>query len=232
MKRLLVLAAAMTVAVVPLALLTGFTTSEQQFRGTVYLGMDTPLTGPQAIVGQGDREAINALVRYWNNRGGINRRRVVVDVLDNASNPSQGVQNVQRFTSDSKYVAILGSGNAAAAVATAPLATEARIPFVALSPPTTLVAPPRPFVYVALPTSRLYAYSMAQYLKSLGVRRVALMGDNGGFGRDGVAQVQALARAYGFVGLLEGLAGVGALTPAAASSARASTYRRAERRLR
>jgi len=62
--------------------------------------MDTPLTGPQAIVGQGDREAVLALVRYWNNRGGIKGRRIVVDVLDNASNPSQAVQNVQRFVSD------------------------------------------------------------------------------------------------------------------------------------
>ena len=160
--------------------------------------MDAPLTGPQAIVGQGDRETVLALVRYWNARGGINGRRLVVDILDNASNPSQGVQNVQRFASDPKYVGILGSGNAAAAVATAPLATAAQIPFLALSPPTTLVAPPRPYVFVALPTSRLYAYSMAQYLKTLGVRRIALIGDNGGFGRDGVAQVQTLAQRYGF----------------------------------
>jgi branched-chain amino acid transport system substrate-binding protein len=198
MKRLLIPAATVTAAVVSLFLLTGFTTGAQQFRGTVYLGMDTPLTGPQAIVGQGDREAINALVTYWNGRGGINKRRLVVDMLDNASNPSQAVQNVQRFTSDPKYVGILGSGNAAAAVATAPLATEARIPFLALSPPTILVAPPRPYVYIALPTSRLFAYSMAQYLRSLGIQRIALMGDNGGFGRDGVAQVNALAKAYGF----------------------------------
>jgi branched-chain amino acid transport system substrate-binding protein len=198
MRRLLVLAAVVT-AVASVLALTGFTSGQQQFRGTVYIGMDTPLTGPQAIVGQGDREAVNALVRYWNRQGGINRRRVVVDVLDNASNPSQAVQNVQRFVADRKYVAILGSGNAAAAVATAPLATEGRIPFLALSPPTPLVAPAaRPYVYVALPTSRLYAYSMARYLRSLGVRRIALMGDNGGFGRDGVGQVQALARAYGF----------------------------------
>jgi branched-chain amino acid transport system substrate-binding protein len=198
MKRLLVLAAAVAGLCVGVLVLSGFTTGKQQFQGTVYIGMDAPLTGPQAVVGQGDREAINALVTYWNRRGGINKRRVVVDILDNASNPSQGVQNVQRFVADSKYVAILGSGNAAAAVATAPLATAGRIPFVALSPPTTLVSPPRPYVYVALPTSRLYAYSMARYLKSLGVRRIALMGDNGGFGRDGVAQVEALARAYGF----------------------------------
>ena len=196
MKRVLVLVA---IAAVALMALAGASAGEQQFRGTVYLGMDTPLTGPQAIVGQGDREAVLKLVRYWNNRGGINRRRLVVDISDNASNPSQAVQNVQRFVSDSKYVGILGSGNAAAAVATAPLATAGRIPFLALSPPTPLVSPAtRPYVYVALPTSRLYAYSMARYLKSLGIRRIALMGDNGGFGRDGVGQVKALARAYGF----------------------------------
>jgi len=197
MKRPLVLAATVTVACLAVLVLAGFTARSEQ-TGTVYLGMDTPLTGAQAVVGQGDREAVLALVRYWNNRGGIKGRRIVVDVLDNASNPSQAVQNVQRFASDSKYVGILGSGNAAAAVATAPLATEAQIPFLALSPPTPLVVPPRPYVYVALPTSRLYAYSMAQYLKTLGIRRIALMGDNGGFGRDGVGQVKALARAYGF----------------------------------
>ncbi len=194
MKRVLALVATVPVA---LMVLTGFSSGPQQ-APTVHIAMDAPLTGPQAIVGQGDREAVNALVRFWNRRGGIKGRRIVVDILDNASNPSQAVQNVQRFVGDSKYVAILGSGNAAAAVATAPLATEARIPFLALSPPTPLVAPPRPYVYVALPTARLYAYSMAQYLRSLGIRKIALIGDNGGFGRDGTAQVQALARAYGF----------------------------------
>ena len=194
MKRVLVLVA---IAAVALMALTGASAGEQQ-SGTVYVGMDTPLTGPQAIVGQGDREAVLKLVRYWNNRGGIKGRRLVVDILDNASNPSQAVQNVQRFVNDSKYVGILGSGNAAAAVATAPLATAGRIPFLALSPPTPLVTPARPYIYIALPTSRLYAYSMAQYLKSLGITRIALMGDNGGFGRDGVAQVKALATSYGF----------------------------------
>ena len=194
MKKVLALLAILA----GVAVLAGVTTGSAATRGTVYIGMDTPLTGARAIVGQGDRETVLALATYWNARGGINGRRLVVDVLDNASNPSQAVQNVQRFTSDSKYVAILGSGDAAAAIATAPLATQAQIPFLALSPPTTLVAPPRPYVFVALPTSRLYAYSMAQYLKRLGVQRIALMGDNGGFGRDGVGQVETLAKAYGF----------------------------------
>ena len=196
MRRLLVLATAVvaagSVALVP----AGFSTGQQA--RTVYIGMDAPLTGPQAIVGQGDREAVTALVRFWNRAGAFRNRQIQVDIRDNASNPSQAVQNVQSFVADSKYVAILGSGNAAAAVATAPLATAGQIPFLPLSPPTPLVVPPRPYVYVALPTGRLYAYSMAQYLKSLNIRRIAVIGDNGGFGRDGVAQVKTLARAYGF----------------------------------
>jgi branched-chain amino acid transport system substrate-binding protein len=198
MKRLLVLAAVVT-AVAGLLVLTGFASASGQQVRTVYIGMDTPLTGPRAIVGQGDREAVNALVRFWNRAGAFRNRRIQVDIRDNASSASQAVQNVQRFVADSKYVAILGSGDVAAAIASAPLATEGRIPFLALSPPAPLISPaPRPYVYVALPTDRLYAYSMARYLKTLGIQRIALIGDNGGFGRGGVAQVKALASAYGF----------------------------------
>jgi branched-chain amino acid transport system substrate-binding protein len=197
MRRLLVLGTAIAATCSAVLLLAASATGQQT--QIVYIGMDTPLTGPQAIVGQGDREAANALVRFWNRGGAFKNRRIQVDILDNASNPSQAVQNVQRFVADSKYVAILGSGNAAAAVATAPLATEGRIPFLALSPPTPLISPaPRQYVYVALPTDRLYAYSMARYLRTLNIQRIALIGDNGGFGRGGIAQVKALARAYGF----------------------------------
>jgi branched-chain amino acid transport system substrate-binding protein len=197
MRRLLVLGTAIAAMCSAVLLLAASATGQQT--QIVYIGMDAPLTGPQAVVGQGDREAVTALVRYWNRARAFKNRRIQVDVLDNASNPSQAVQNVQRFVADSKYVAILGSGNAAAAVATAPLATEGRIPFLALSPPTPLISPaPRPYVYVALPTDRLYAYSMARYLRTLNIQRIALIGDNGGFGRGGIAQVKALARAYGF----------------------------------
>jgi branched-chain amino acid transport system substrate-binding protein len=183
-------------AVVTLLTATAFTTGTGQ-TGTIYLGMDAPLTGPTQLVGQSDRQATLAIVNYWNARGGIKGRRVVVDILDNASNPSQAVQNVQKFIGDSKYVGILGSGNAAAAVATGAIASQARIPFIALSPPTQLVTPPQPFVYILSATARLYAYNEAAYLRKLGLRKIWLMGDNGGFGRDGPAQVEKLAGRYG-----------------------------------
>jgi len=195
-RRRTVPAAIMIVAALGVAVLAGFT-NRSTLSGTVYIGMDSPLTGAQQVVGQGDRETVQALVKYWNSHGGIKNRRVVVDILDDSSNPSQAVQNVQKFIGDSKYAAILGSGTAAAAVATGPIASQAKVPFIALSPPTTLVSPPQPYVYLAIPTSRLFAYNLAGYLRARGIKRVWLMGDNGGFGRDGPAQVQSLASRYG-----------------------------------
>ena len=194
-RRKLVAALAVVGATAALLVLTGFT--NQKSAGTIYFGMDAPLTGPTELVGQSDRQTMLAVVAYWNAHGGVKGNKVVVDVLDNASNPSQAVQNVQKFIGDSKYAAILGSGNAAAAVATGPIAGQAGVPFIALSPPTTLVEPPQPFAYVASPTARLYAYNEAAYLRKLKITRVWLMGDNGGFGRDGPAQVAKLANRYG-----------------------------------
>jgi branched-chain amino acid transport system substrate-binding protein len=193
-KTAVVVAAASVV--VSLVFASASATSTNQ-AGPIYVGMDAPLTGPTQLVGQSDRQAVEAVVAYWNARGGIKGRKVVVDILDNSSNPSQAVQNVQKFISDSKYVAILGSGNAAAAVATGAIASQARMPFIALSPPTQLVEPPQPYVYILSATARLYAYSEAAYLRKLGIKRVWLMGDNGGFGRDGPAQVSKLASKYG-----------------------------------
>ena len=183
-------------AVLALVFASASATSPSQ-ASAIYFGMDAPLTGPTQLVGQSDRQTVEAVVAYWNSRGGIKGRRVVVEVLDNASNPSQAVQNVQKFISDPKYVGIFGSGNAAAAVATGAIASQAGMPFIALSPPTTLVEPPQPYAYILTATARLYAYSEAAYLKSIGVKRVWLMGDNGGYGRDGPAQVSKLAKKYG-----------------------------------
>ena len=88
-------------AVIALVFVSASATSPSQ-AGPIYFGMDAPLTGPTQLVGQSDRQAVEAVVAYWNSRGGIRGRRVVVDVLDNASNPSQAVQNVQKFISDSQ----------------------------------------------------------------------------------------------------------------------------------
>jgi branched-chain amino acid transport system substrate-binding protein len=60
------------------------------------------------------------------------------------------------------------------------------------------VTPAKPYFFMTTATSRLFAYSMARQLRRQGIRRIAIMADNGGFGQEGLRNVKALARAYGF----------------------------------
>lgn len=182
------------------ALAAGFTsggrTSSQS--GPVYLAMDSPLTGALSFVGKDNREAVAATVAYVNARGGVRGRKIVVDYFDDASNPSQGVVNFQKIAADPKYLGVIGSGFSSVGLAVQPLVGQNRIPYISMASSAAQVTPSKPYYYMTTATSRLFAYAMAQYLRKIGVKRIALMGDNGGFGREGVANVKQLASRYGF----------------------------------
>jgi branched-chain amino acid transport system substrate-binding protein len=182
-----------------LAVTAGFTYApKQQFAGTVYLGMDAPLTGALSFVGVDNRQAVEQTVKWVNAHGGIKSRKLVVDVVDDGSNPSQGVINVQKFINDPKYLGIIGSGFSSVGLAAEPLAAQAHIPYISMASSAAQVTPAKPYVYMTTATSRLFAYAMARYLRKIGVKRIALMGDNGGFGREGTTNVEQLAKAFGF----------------------------------
>ena len=87
-------------------------------------------------------------------------RRVVVDILDDSSNPSQAVQNVAKFIGDSKYLGILGSGNAAAAVATGQSRARRRCRSSRCRRRRTSSRRRSP-TSTSYPTSRLFAYNLA-----------------------------------------------------------------------
>ena len=57
-------------AVVGLVFASASATSTSQ-AATIHFGMDAPLTGPTQLVGQSDRQAVEAVVAYWNAHGGI-----------------------------------------------------------------------------------------------------------------------------------------------------------------
>ena len=188
----------LAVAAVAVVVLTVVSAAAGQGRQPVELAMISPLTGPLSFVGQDNRAGVLAAVREINRQGGVRGRRINVTIFDDASNPSQGVVHMQRIASEDRYLAVIGSGFSSVGLAVAPIVAASRIPYISMASSAAQVTPAKPYYYMTTATSRLFAYSMAQQLRRLGIRRVALMADNGGFGQEGVRNVKELARAYGF----------------------------------
>lgn len=191
-RRALVLAAAL--AVVGVAAGTAGTASKPPVR----LAMISPLTGPLSFVGVDNRAGVLAAIREVNRKGGIKGRKIALDIYDDGSNPSQGVLHMQRIASDPRYLGVIGSGFSSVGLAVQPIVSQVGIPYISMASSAAQVTPAKPFYFMTTATSRLFAYSMAQYLRRIGVKRVAVMNDSGGFGREGQRNVRELARAFGF----------------------------------
>jgi branched-chain amino acid transport system substrate-binding protein len=166
--------------------------------GDVQLAMISPLTGPLSFVGVDNRAGVEAAIREINSRGGVKGRRIRLTIFDDGSNPSQGVVHMQRVAADSKFVGVIGSGFSSVGLAVQPIVDQQKIPYISMASSAAQVTPAKPYYYMTTATSRLFAYSMAIHLRKLKIRRIALMTDNGGFGREGERNVKELARRFGF----------------------------------
>jgi branched-chain amino acid transport system substrate-binding protein len=166
--------------------------------GEVHLAMISPLTGPLSFVGVDNRAGVEAAIREINARGGVRGRRIRLEIFDDNSQPSQGVIHMQRVAADDKFVGVIGSGFSSVGLAVAPIVERSKIPYISMASSAAQVTPAKPYYYMTTATSRLFAYSMAIHLRKIGIRRIALMTDNGGFGREGERNVKELARRFGF----------------------------------
>jgi branched-chain amino acid transport system substrate-binding protein len=166
--------------------------------GEVWLAEISPLTGPLSFVGVDNRQGVNVAVAELNRRGGIRGRRVRVQVFDDGSNPSQAVSHMNRVADDDKFLGVIGSGFSSSGLAVAPIVEREKIPYISMASSVAQVTPAKPYYYMTTATSRLFAYSLAFQLRKLKIRRIALMADNGGFGREGARNVDELARRFGF----------------------------------
>jgi len=179
-------------------LVTAGAGSGGQTQSPIYLAEISPLTGPLSFVGTDNRQGVEVAVKEINAGGGVKGRRIVVDVFDDGSSPSQAVVHMRRIASDQKYVGVIGSGFSSSGLAVAPIVAQERLPYISMASSAAQVTPAKPYYYMTTATSRLFAYAMAQHLRRIGVKRVAVMADNGGFGREGLSNVKELARQYGF----------------------------------
>jgi branched-chain amino acid transport system substrate-binding protein len=166
--------------------------------GELHLAMVSPLTGPLSFVGVDNRAGVEAAIREINAKGGVRGRRIRLTTFDDGSNPSQGVIHMQRIAADSKFVGVIGSGFSSVGLAVAPIVEQQKIPYISMASSAAQVTPAKPYYYMTTATSRLFAYSMAIHLRKLKIRRIALMTDNGGFGREGSRNVKELANRFGF----------------------------------
>ena len=150
------------------------------------LGQSAAFTGPAAQLGIQFYNGAKMYFDQLNARGGINRRSVEIRQLDDGYEPDRCAENTRKLIDDDVF-ALFGYIGTPTSVVALPLATAARMPFVA--PFTGAMALREPFNRYAFHLRASYNDETALIVKqltSLGLNKIGVFLQNDAYGRAGL----------------------------------------------
>ena len=154
----------------------GTSSSSNTPSGPIKIGLLTSLTGNYAPLGTNDKLAAQQMTDEVNAKGGINGRKIELDIVDDASDPNQTVVQLTKLIDDG-VVAIQGPPQSTAELAIKPLVNEKKIPDVSVGAADQQVLPPTPYLWQTTPLSSQVATACLKFLQQQGKTRLAMLTD-------------------------------------------------------
>lgn len=194
-------------AAAALAVLPVFAAAEEGVSAdSVAFAQVAALDGPAAALGQGMRTGILAAFEEANAAGGVHGRTVTLESMNDGYEPDRSVELVKSVVDGNGYIGLIGAVGTPTSSATQPIATEAAMPFVG---PFTGAGFLRDASHGNIFNVRAtYAAETEAWIEYLvdqkGMKSVALLYQDDGFGRVGLAGVTAALEKRGMELVAEG----------------------------
>ena len=156
-----------------LALAALFTTGAAQADITV--GVVLPLTGPANGLGI----PVANYIKLWPQT--IAGEKLKVIVLDDASDPSKGVQNAKKLVTEDKVDVLVGSAVTPVAIAMAGVAAEAQTVQLMMSP-ANLPAGRDTWSFRLPQSNAVMAHALIEHMKKKGIKQIGFLGYTDAYG--------------------------------------------------
>ncbi len=151
------------------------------------------LDGPAAALGQGMRDGILAAFEEVNRKGGVHGRRVLLESFDDGYEPDRSVTQVLDVIEGGSHIGLIGPVGTPTTQATQPEATAAGMPFVGAFTGAGFLRAPELTNVVNVRASygaETEAW-IAHLVDELGMKTIAILYQDDGFGRVGLDGVTA-----------------------------------------
>lgn len=156
----------------------------------ITVGISLPLTGPASGLGI----PMQNQFKLW--PATVAGEKLKVIILDDATDPTKGVQNARRFVTDEKVDLIIGSAATPVAIPMAAVAAESGTVQLAASP--AALPPGKDAWTFRLPQSTsVMAYPIVTLMRKQGVKTVGFLGYSDAYGEQWLKDFTALAEKSG-----------------------------------
>ncbi|MEO7727666.1 MAG: ABC transporter substrate-binding protein [Burkholderiales bacterium] len=161
----------------------------------ILIGQAAGFTGP--VAGAVKEQTAGALAYFdtVNANGGIHGRKIVLESLDDELDSKKTPEVARQLIEDKKVFALFlfrGTPNTEAAY---PVAAKAKIPMIAPSTGAqSMYSPPRKYLFPVRASYHSETAAIVNHLVSLGIKKIAVLHDDGAFGKDVLKGVENALR--------------------------------------
>ncbi len=184
------------VGLVALALLPAG--GDAQSSAPIKIGVIEPLSGPVAASGNYVRMGAEIARDWVNARGGVNGRKIELQIEDNKSDPKEAASAAEKLIVRDKVPAIMGAWGSSMTLAAMPKLEEYGVPMVVeTSSAASVTRRGNPWVFRISPPSEMEALGLEQYVDKLGVKKVDFLAVNTDWGRGSIQAFGDMLRKKG-----------------------------------
>ena len=194
-------------AAAALMALPGLAQAAQGIQGNeVRFAQVAALDGPAAALGQGMRLGMLAAFEEANANGGVHGRQLVLESFDDGYEPDRSVEHVKSVIGGDTHLGLIGAVGTPTSAATQPVATKAGLPFIG---PFTGAGFLRDAALENVLNVRATYFAeteawIAHLVDEEGMQNIAILYQDDGFGRVGLAGVNAALEKRGMTLVAEG----------------------------
>ena len=148
---------------------------------TIKIGFIGPLTGDAAAYGVDTLNGAKMKVDEINAAGGINGKQISLIVEDSKCNGADAVSAAQKLANVDKVVGVIGGACSSETLGAAPIFEAAKIVEIGTLSSSPDITKAGDFIFRAYPSDALKTKAMAQYFRSKGFTKVAVIAENTDF---------------------------------------------------
>ena len=175
----------------------------------IRIGTILSVSGPAAFLGQDMKDGAQLAVDEINEAGGVGGRKIEWIFYDAQSQTQQAIAETRRLLSNDGVEMIVGGGNMSGiALAIAPIAEAAKVPFVSTEGASAIVNPvaDHHWTFKSTVDDYLVLQRAADYFDKKGLKKIALLADTSGFGQGATEQLKIVAKERNLDAIFESFA--------------------------
>ncbi len=164
---------------------------------TIKVGAVLAVTGPASFLGGPEARTLQMMVEEINAKGGIDGNKIELILKDSGANPEKAISFAKQLIEEEKVLAILGPSTSGETMKLKKICQDGKTILISCGAAEVIVKPVASYVFKTPQKDSFAVKKIYQEMNKMGIKKIAVLAGNTGFGKAGKAQLLKIAPEFG-----------------------------------